>query len=350
MLFGDKKLVAIDIGSSSIKLAEIDQSRRGPVLKKFAVYPLNPGMVDGGEVVQSVEVGQCISTLVKTSKTKRKQACTALWGGSVIVKKISMPKMDDNLVAEQIKWEAEQYIPFDINEISLEHYVLPNRSASAESLEVLLIAAKQEFVFRYMETIEAGGLKCAVMDVTGFALANAFEANYGSIDSTITLLDVGAGTTNMVVLDRGEVIFCRDITIGGSAYTDAINRTMGVSNGEAESLKVSASLGQEVPSDVHSIISQTNEQVIEEIRNAFEFYTATSAGASIQRMYVTGGSIFVPGLIEQLSKSVAVPYEVFDPFLKMSYDPKSFTPDYIAQIKAISPVAIGLALRKPADR
>lgn len=258
--------------------------------------------------------------------------------------------MDAHLVAEQIKWEAEQYIPFDINEISLEHYVLPSRSASAESLEVLLVAAKQEFIFRHMETIEAGGLKCAVMDVTGFALANAFEANYGALDSTITLLDIGAGTANMVVVDRGEVIFCRDIMAGGATYTEAIQRSMNVSPGEAESLKVSASLGQEVPPDVNSIIAQTNEQVVEEIRNTFEFYTATSSGSSIQRMYVSGGSIFVPGLIETLSKSVAVPYEVFDPFLKMTYDTKAFTADYIAQIKAICPVALGLALRKPNDR
>ena len=155
MFFGEKKLVAIDIGTSTVKLAEVDSSRSGIILKKFAVYPLSSGSVNGGEIVDGAHVSETIATLVKTSKVKRKMAATGLWGASVIVKKIAMPKMEANLVAEQIKWEAEQYIPFDVNEISLEHSILQGRSANSESLEVLLVAAKQEFVFRFVETIEA---------------------------------------------------------------------------------------------------------------------------------------------------------------------------------------------------
>jgi type IV pilus assembly protein PilM len=350
MLFGEKKLVAVDIGTSSIKLAEIENSRRGPMLKRFAMYPLNPGLVESGEIVDIATVADSISALVKTSKIKAKHAATGLFGGGVIVKKITMPRMEANLVAEQIKWEAEQYIPFDVNEISLEHHILTNRSAASESLEVLLVAAKQEVVFRSVEAVESAGLSCAVMDVSGFALANCFEANYGSLDGTVALLNVGAGTTNLVVLDRGEVIFCRDISIGGAFYTSEINKTMGVSVTEAESLKISASLGQEVPAEVNNILANTNEQVVEEIKNSFEFYSATASGAAIQRLYVSGGSIFIPGLVEQLSKAVSAPYEVFDPFLKMTYDPKAFTAEYISQIKAISPVALGLALRKPSEK
>lgn len=349
-LFGEKKLVAIDIGTSSIKLAEVETSRRGPILKRFSMYPLSPGLVQGGEIIDAATVAGCIQTLVKQSRVKTKLASTGLWGGSVIVKKISMPKMEPALVAEQIKWEAEQYIPFDINEISLEHHILENRSSASESMEVLLVAAKQDFVFRSVEAVESAGLTCSVLDVSAFALANCFEANYGQLDGTIALLNIGAAVTNLIVLDRGEVIFCRDIAVGGGAYTAEIAKVMGVSATEADSLKISASLGQEVPSDVNNIIASTSEQVAEEIRNSFEFYTATAAGSAIQRLYVSGGSIFIPGLIEQLSKSIGAPYEVFDPFLKMTYDTKAFTADYISQIKAISPIAIGLAMRKPNEK
>lgn len=349
-LFGEKKLVAIDIGTSSIKLAEVESSRRGQVLKRFAVYPLNPGLVQGGEIVDAATVAGCIQSLVKQNRVKTKFASTGLWGGSVIVKKISMPKMEPALVAEQIKWEAEQYIPFDVNEISLEHYILPQRTGASESMEVLLVAAKQDFVFRSVESIESAGLTCSVLDVSAFALANCFEANYGQLDGTVALLNIGAAVTNLVVLDKGEIIFCRDIPVGGSAYTAEIAKAMGVSQTEADSLKISASLGQEVPAEVNNIITAASEQVIEEIRNSFEFYTATAAGSAIQRLYVSGGSIFIPGLIEQLSKSVSAPYEVFDPFLKMTYDQKAFTADYISQIKAISPIAIGLAMRKPNEK
>lgn len=350
MLFGEKKLVAVDIGTSSIKLAEVESSRRGPMLKRFAMLPLTPGLVEGGEIVDIASVSESIASLVKANKIKAKYASTGLFGGGVIVKKITMPRMEPNLVAEQIKWEAEQYIPFDVNEISLEHHILENRNPSSESIEVLLVAAKQEFVFRSVETVESAGLSCAIMDVNGFALANCFEANYGALDGTVALLNIGAGTTNLVVLDRGEVIFCRDISIGGSTYTNEIGKSMSVSTAEAESLKISASLGQEVPSEVNNILTNTSEQVVEEIKNSFEFYTATASGSAIQRLYVSGGSIFVPGLVEQLSKSVGAPYEVFDPFLKMSYDPKAFSSEYISQIKSISPIALGLALRKPSEK
>ncbi len=349
MFFGEKKLVAIDIGTTSLKLAEIESSRRGLVLKRFAVYALSPGLVSGGEIVDAAAVADCISTLVKTSKVKTKLASTGLWGGSVIVKKISMPRMEASLVAEQVKWEAEQYIPFDINEISLEHYILENRNNS-DSLEVLLVAAKQDFVFRSVETIESSGLTCSILDVSAFALANCFEANYGHLDGTVALLNIGASVTNLVVLDRGEIIFCRDIPTGGNAYTTEINKAMGVSVVEAESLKISAARGQEVPSEVNNIIASTTEQVVEEIRNSFEFYTATAAGSPIQRLYVSGGSIYVPGLVEQLSKAVSAPYEIFDPFLKITYDQRTLSADFISQIKAICPIAIGLAMRKPNEK
>lgn len=349
MFFGEKKIVALDIGTSSIKLAEVETSRKGPVLKKFAVHPLQPGLVAGGEIIESTSVAGAIDGLIKSSRSKRKHVATGMWGSSVIVKKISMPKMDEKLVAEQIKWEAEQYIPFDINEISLEHHVLRNRPGSSESMEVLLIAAKQEFIFRFIESVEVAGLKCAIIDVAGFALANCFEANYGARDGVAAILNIGAGVTNFVVVERGEIIFCRDIGVGGQAYTSEISKAMGVSLAEAEALKISASLGQEVPEEMNGIISNTNEQVVDEVRNSFDFFGATSSGLSAGRMYVTGGSIFVPGLVDQISRAVGTGYEVFDPFQNVSYDSKAFGADSVSQIKAISPVALGLAMRKIGD-
>jgi type IV pilus assembly protein PilM len=349
MFFGQKKVVALDIGTSSIKLAEVETGRRGTTLTRFAIYPLEPGWVNGGEIVDIPAVGQAIEALVRQTKTKRKCVSTGMWGSSVIVKKIAMPKMDEALVPEQIKWEAEQYIPFDVNEISLEHHVLKGRSETAESMEVLLVAAKQEFVFRIMEAIEIAGMKCSVIDVSGFSLANCFEENYGSVAGTVALLNIGAGVTNFVVVEKGEVVFCRDIAVGGLNYTSDINKAMGISLGEAEALKISASMGQEVPDEVNSIITSTNEQVVDEIKNSFEFFTATSNGATINQVYLCGGCIFTPGLVEQLAGAVGINCDIINPFQRISYDTKAFSPDYIAQIKSISPVALGLAMRKLTD-
>lgn len=349
MFFSNKKLVALDIGSSSVKLAEIDFTSRGPMLRKFAVSPLSANMVQGGEIVEPQAVGNIVRDLVAVSKCKRKNVVSGLWGNGVVVKKITMPKMEQKLISEQLKWEAEQYIPFGIDEVSLEYHVLGNRQL-AENMEVLLVAAKQDYLFRLIEAVESADLNCAVVDVAGFALANCFELNYGAREKPVALVNIGGGVTNFVVVDRGEVIFCRDIAVGGSVYTSEIAKVMGVSPHEAESLKISASIGQEVPEEVNAIIRSTNDRVLDEIRNSIEFYSAASSGSPVTRFYFCGGSIYLPGLVEEISKANSIPYEIFDPFQRILYDTKVFPFDYIEQIKAISPVVLGLALRKADDK
>jgi type IV pilus assembly protein PilM len=348
MFFTQKKILGLDIGTSSIKLAELDTSRRGMVLNRFSIIPIPPGAVNGGEITDGTSVTAAIEQLILESKTKRRKVATGMWGTSVIVKKIQMPRMDEQVVAEQIKWEAEQYIPFDVNEISLEHHILKN-TRGGENMEVLLIAAKQEFVFRYLEVIEAAGVKCSCIDVSGFALANCFEFNYGATNEPTALLNIGSGVTNFVVVDKGEAIFSRDIPVGGYTYTADIHKSMGVSLEEAEALKISASMGQEVPEEVNSIIRSTNDAVVDEIRNSFEFFSATSGGSTIHKFFVTGGSIYVPKLIETLAHSSGTPYEVMDPFIKVSANTRTMPLDYLAQIKSLSAVALGLAMRRDGD-
>ncbi len=348
--FGAKKILGLDIGTSSIKIAELSSGRRGLSLSKFAMLPLNPGAVSGGEILEAQVIGQGIASLVSSIKSKSKNVSTGMWGTSVIVKKISMPRMDEKLVSEQIRWEAEQYIPFDVNEISLEHYILKKTASTIESMDVLLVAAKQEYVFRYLELVESANLQCSILDVSGFALANCFEYNYGIQPGIVALLNIGAGVANLVVLNEGELIFSRDIAVGGFNYTQDIHKSMGVSLQEAEALKISASVGQEVPDEVNAIIASTNDSVVDEIRNSFEFFAATSGGLAINRFYVSGGCIFIPKLVEALARATGLTYEVMDPFARISYDTKAFSADYIAQIKSISSVVLGLAMRKENDR
>ncbi len=346
MLFGGKKILALDIGTSSIKLAEMDSARNGWVLKKFGVVSMNPGWMRDGEIVDPTSVSQTIVALIQSVRSKRKNVASALFGNAVIVKRISMAPIEESLIAEAVKWEAEQYIPFDINEASIDHHVLHghNRGA-AGNLDILLIGAKQEFVYRFIETIESAGLKCAIIDVSGFALANCFEANYGQVEGVTALLNIGAGVTNLVIVERGEVIFSRDSSVGGNTYTNEIHKAMGVSLQEAESLKISASAGHEVPAEVNSVLASTTEQVVDEIRTAVEFFVATGGGGRINRMYVSGGSMFIPSLLEEIFKAVGVPFEVLNPFQQVGYDRKVLTADYIQQIQSICAVAMGLALR-----
>lgn len=349
MFFKSKKVIGLDIGTSSIKLAEMDVSGKGAQLLSFGFAPTPPNSVSGGEIVDISSVGMAIQSLVQEIASKRKAVATAMWGTAVIVKKITIPKIDKKLVQDQIRFEAEQYIPFDINNISLAHHVL-SYSASPDTMDVLLIAAQNELVGQYTQVIEMSGMSCSVLDVSGFALANSFELNYGKFSGeVIGLLNFGASITNFVVIQNGEVIFCRDIPVGGANYTNEIHKAMGVTVAEAEALKLSAVSRREVPDEVHSVISATNEAVTEEIRNSLDFLSATTNGLVLNRCLYTGGSSATSGLIETVSRITGIYMEPFNPFLKIQANPKKFSPDYLEQISPFAGVVTGLALRQVGD-
>lgn len=349
MFFKSKKVIGLDIGTSSIKLAEMEFKGKTAQLTSFGFAPTPPNSVSGGEIIDIASVGLAIQSLINEVKTKRKNIATAMWGTAVIVKKITIPKMDKKLVRDQIRFEAEQYIPFDINNISLAHHIIAG-TTSPDTMDILLIAAQNELVTQYTQVIEVSGLSCGILDVSGFALANAFELNYGKIPGqTIGILNFGASITNFVVIQNGEVIFCRDIPVGGANYTNEIHKTMGVTVAEAEALKLSAVSRREVPDEVHSVISATNEAVTEEIRSSLDFLSATSNGLVLNKCFYTGGSSATSGLVETVTRVTGIPMEVFNPFLSVKANPKKFTPEYLDQISSFAGVVIGLGLREVGD-
>jgi type IV pilus assembly protein PilM len=351
MFFNSKKVIGLDIGSSAIKVAELDVRGNSATLVSFGVNRTPPGVIASGEIVEPVTLSQAVQSLVSQLGTKRKSISTGIWGSAVIIKKISLPRMDPNLIGEQIRFEAEQYIPFDINEINLEFYVLKKPTQNPESMEVLLIAAKKDIVFRYAEVVESAGLQCSILDVSSFALANCFMFNYElPAGAIVGLLDVGSNTSNFVVMDNAEIVFCRDIPVGGSTYTNEIQRQMEISSEEAEALKISASGNQATPPQVQEIIAATHETVCDELRRTYDFYVATGADTQIQKLFLTGGALSTPGLMEKISQTLQVPTEIFNPFANLKYDTRRFTPDYVASIAAFTPVAVGLGLRKVGDR
>lgn len=349
MLFKSKKVLGLDIGSSSIKIAELDVSRRGAVLQSFGFAPTPPNSVAAGEISDVSSVGIAVQGLMGEIRTKRKNVSTGMWGTAVIVKKITIPRMDRKLIRDQIRFEAEQYIPFDINNISLSHHVL-GTSATDDTIDLLLIAAQNELVYQYTSVIESTGLKCSVLDVSGFALANCFEMNYGKFPrDVIGILNFGSSITNFVVIHNGDVVFCRDIPVGGQNYTSEIHKSMGISFQEAEALKLSAVSRREVPSDVHNIISSTNEVVTEEVRSSLDFLSATTNGLALTRCFYTGGSSTTSGLVESISRVTGIPFEPFNPFSKISANPKKFSQDYLNQIGPFAAIATGLGLRESGD-
>jgi type IV pilus assembly protein PilM len=350
MLFGSNKTIGLDIGTSSIKIAELDESKKGASLVSFGVIPTPPGSVSGGEFLDTGAISEAVADLLRQIRTKRKNVVTGIWGTAAVVKRIRIPRMDENVLADQVKWEAEQYIPFDVNEIEIEHVVLRGAQQSPDSMEVLLVAAQRDYIFKYAEVVETAGVQCSTLDVSGFALANCYQANYGSNpNDVVAILNIGAGVTNFVVLEHDEVSFARDIPVGGLNYTNDIHKQMGVDIEEAEALKISAGTGQPVPDEAQEIIRATNETMADEVHRSFDFYSATAGDSAINKVLLTGGCLGVPGLTEQIASVITIPAEIMNPFQRIGYNPKTFSSEYIVQISNFAPVALGLALRKVGD-
>jgi type IV pilus assembly protein PilM len=347
-LFGQKKIIGLDIGTSSIKIAELDVGRRTSSLLSFGITPMPPNSFSGGDITNTQAVSEAIRELLKQTKTKRRLAATGLGGTSVIVKRVSIPRMDEKLIAEQIRWEAEQYIPYDINEVNLGFEVLKSTSGPAENMDLLLIAAVQSHVFKYAEALNMAGLSLNVLDVSGFALVNCFKKNYGDMQGqTVALLNVGAAATTMIVLENTEAVFCRDIPVGGLNYTYDIQKGLNISQEEAEAIKLSTSKNQTVPAEAMAIIQSTHEVVADEIKASFDFFLNTAQSQGVTRCFVTGGGSKTVGVIDRLAK--IVPCEKLDPFFNIKTNPKVFSAEYISQIREFSAVAVGLGLRAAGD-
>lgn len=349
MFFGANKVLGLDIGSSSIKIAELDVSKNGAKLVNFGMAQTPPNSINGGDISDPGALSVAIKSLIMDMKSGRKNAAVGMFGTAVIVKKITIPRIDLKLVGEQVKWEAEQYIPFDVNSISLAHHVI-NPKDQSETMDILLIAAQNELVAEYYQVVQMADLKMGILDVSAFALANVFEFNYGRPEGqTVGIVNLGSAITNFVVISNGEVVFSRDMPIGGQNYTNDIHKEMSVSVPEAESLKLSAATGGAVPDEVHRVISSTTEQVTEEIRNSFDFFAGSSGGLSISQVYYTGGAAATPGLIRNLTQATRLEMEWLNPFRRITSGNKKISTMYLEQITPFCAVAFGLGLRKVGD-
>lgn len=349
MIFGSKRLLGLDIGTSSIKVAEVEVHRNGANLLSFGMTPTPVNSINNGDITNAQSISVAIQSLISELKIKRKNVVTGLWGTAVIIKKITIPKIERKLISEQIKWEAEQYIPFDVNDISLTYHII-NPKTAGETYDILLIAAQNELVNTYIGVVSTSGLQLNVLDVSAFALANCFELNYGRLNGdTVAILNIGAGVTNFVIISAGEVVFARDIPVGGLNYTTEIHKELSISMNEAESMKISAAHGSAVPDQVQGAISATNEMVAEEIRNSYDFFSSSNAGLQVSRFFVTGGSSVIPGLIQQIQTGTGLACELFDPMSRIKSKNKKLTADYLQQVSPFSAVALGLALRQKGD-
>ncbi len=345
MFSNTTKVLGLDIGSNTIKIAELSISKKGMVLEGFATVPTPYESVSNGYLSNVSSVSESLRNILTDLNTKTKSTVTGMAASSVIIKKITIPRVENKVLQETIRFEAEQYIPFDLNSVALS-FVPLNVNSSNETMDVLIVAAQNEVILQYMEAVASSGMQCSIMDVNSFALANCFELNYGILKGeAIGLLNFGHEVTNFVVIYDGEVIFSRDLSLGGLNFTSEISRSMGITQSEAESFKISAVSGMAVPDEVHSIMSSENERFVEELKNSHDFFIASNPERKVDRFYFSGGTSLNLQLIEKIAQNLQTPFEKFDPFKKIKVDSKKINLNYASQISTFSPIAIGLASR-----
>jgi type IV pilus assembly protein PilM len=285
-------------------------------------------------------------------KVKAKDVAIGVRGHSVIIKKISMPRMSQEELDESIQWEAEQYIPFDVKDVNLDTQILTPEADAAGQMDVLLVAAKKDMINDYTSVCAEAGLTATVVDVDAFAVQNAYEANYEAGGDTVVLINVGAAVANINILARGNTTFTRDITMGGNAFTEEIQKQLNISYDEAEALKVGGQGETDavVPQEVERVIQGVAEQLAGEIQRSLDFYAATAADSRIARVYLSGGTARIPALFKVLEARAGVPVEILNPFKNIEVDNRRFDPAVILAAAPSVAVGVGLALRRPGDK
>jgi len=316
------------------------------------VAPLPPEAIVQGAFLNSGAIAEAIQEAIGNAGIKTKNVATAVSGHSVIVKKVNLPSMTRDELEESIRWEAEQYIPFDINEVNLDFQILEGTEVEGQ-MDVLLVAAKKDLIDDYVQVITEAGLIPSVMDVAAFAAENAFSANYDvDPDEVVALVNIGAQVVNINIVTGGAPAFTRDISTGGSVYTEEIQKALSVGWEEAERMKIGGAAGEEsqdvVPQEVEDAMRSVTETVLGEISRSLDFFAATAAESRISRVFVSGGGSKVSGLEAAFQGKTNLPVQRLNPLERISVSSK-VDPDLLEEIGPSLAVSLGLALRRIDD-
>lgn len=350
MFFTKKKdLVGIDIGSSSVKLVQLKEQKGVFHLQNVGILPLPAEAIVDNSLMDSSSIVEAVKNLFKSLNIKAKEAVCSISGNSVIIRKISLPVMPVEELDDQIHWEAEQYIPFDINDVNIDFQILTADELDPSKMNVLLVASKKDIINDYLAVFNEAGIKLLVVDVDSFAVQNAFELNYDvDFDEVSALVNIGASIMNLNIVKGGISLFTRDVQIGGNLYNEEIQKQFGMNNEDAERTKISG----ESPDNARfkDIISRINDTLSLEMRRSLDFYNSTAGEGKISKVYLSGGGAKTTMLLDSVSQKLDLPVEILNPFLKIRYNEKEFDPEYLQEIGPLVTVAIGLATRRLGDK
>jgi len=351
MVFSKKDtLVGLDIGSRSLKAAEISESKRGRELKRFGITEIAHGAIEDGTINDPESVAESIRQLFKAYNIKERNVAISIGGYSVIVKKIAVQTMDEDQLQETIHFEAEQYIPFDISDVNLDFQILGDNETNPNQMNVFLVAAKKEMVNDYVNLANLAGLNPCIVDVEAFALQNTFEANYDTAGDNVALIDIGASKTSLNILKGNNSVFMRDVSLGCMQINQKIISLIDCSYDDAEQLKYGSGSDRLSDEDLKGIVSSIVADWCTEIRRALDFFYSTYPDDQIKRIILSGGGANIAEFRELLAVEASAEVETINPFRNIYVDDNHFDPDFIKQVGPQAAITAGLAIRKVNDK
>lgn len=349
-MFGKRGIIGLDIGSSYIKAVQLKDTRSGYELELFDMIPISPELIVEGSIIDSIRLTEALKELIRKAKIKTKDAVISISGHSaVIIKRISLPDMTEEELSESIKFEAEQYVPFDIEDVNIDFQILGPREEPGQ-MDVILVAVKKEVINDYVNVVNEAGFNTVIVDVDAFALENMYGINYEiEADTNVALINIGASTINMNIVRGGVSAFTRDSSVGSNLHSEALQREFNISYEDAERLKKGEPLEKITPEDAQPVIMNASEEIINEIKRSIDFFRGGSPSADIKEIILSGGCALIKGFPELLSESTGIEVRKAEPFRNIKI-PKRFDLLSLDDVAPMLAVAVGLAIRRPGDR
>jgi len=342
------QVLGLDIGLSQVKMANVIPTGNGYKLTRYVALPLPEATLIEDEIQKEEELKQTIVNCLEEIDGKNKQICLGLFGPNSVVRKIQLPGGSEEEIEDQVLWEAEQYLPFPVDESNIDQYIIGENAGGG--VDVVVGAARQDMLLTYKGLVEDAGAKVKIVDLSAIALSNIFEFTMAdeiqaNENSSWLILDLGAQKTICIIYKDGMPMFIKEIQIGGVMITEEIQRQLGVNYQEAEDLKTIVDENGNLPEEISTIIRDLSTKFISEIKKVIEFYVTSTSDDSLIGCYVTGGSVQLPGILEGITESLGIDVSILNPFRVLEVD-KSFSEEELSEIAYTGCIAIGLGMRQ----
>lgn len=344
-----KLLLGLDIGSSAAKLCLLKENRGKYTIDVVDREAFPPDAIVDGSILDRVGVANGLRNLIRRNKLKQKQCAIAIAGYSVIVKRLRLSRMSDDELAENIKWEVEQHIPYESKDVVYDTVVL-GRNEAQNSMDILLVASKRDVVQDYIDVCKDAGFDVKIVDVASFALQNMMETVYSEArpSECIGIINIGASVTSMTMMTDGVTSFTRDITIGGNQITEEIQKKLGITREEAENFKT-GNVGDGhavIPREVEEITEQMSQKIADEIKRSLTFFYETSGRDRVNKLVLCGGVVKNSTTLKVLKKVINENIQVANPFENMGFNNKVYSSSRLSDLALESAISLGLALRR----